>query len=141
LRIQFDGKQNLDYSDVGQTAFVKPGRYRFEAYIRTQGITTDKGVGIHIYDRNAHGRLDVRTEELAGTHDWTKVERVLVVPGDISLLAIEVSRQHSMKFDNQINGTVWIDSVRLVPVLFPLDRGGGFVSQVVEHPAHAGNPK
>jgi hypothetical protein len=29
------------------------------------------------------------------------------------LLAIEVSRQRSMKFDNRISGTVWIDSVKL----------------------------
>jgi len=116
MRIQFEGKENLDYNGVGQTAFVRPGRYRFEAYVRTREISTDKGVGFHIYDRESSSRFDVRTEELTGTHDWTKLERVLVVPRGTRLLEIEVNRQRSMKFDNQIGGTVWIDSVRLSPL-------------------------
>lgn len=116
LRIHFEGKQNLDYDDVGQTAFVRPGRYRFEAYMRTEGITTDKGVALHIYDRESSARLDARTEELTGTHDWTKVERVIVVPRETRLLRLELNRQRSMKFDNQISGTAWIDSVKLAPL-------------------------
>jgi O-antigen ligase len=116
MRIQFAGKENLDYNDVGQTAFVKAGRYRFEAYVRTEGITTDKGIGLHIYDRESGARLEARTEELTGTHDWTKVDRVLTVPKTTRLLAIEVSRQRSMKFDSLIAGTVWIDSVTLTPI-------------------------
>ncbi|MGC9951182.1 MAG: O-antigen ligase family protein [Bryobacteraceae bacterium] len=113
LRIRFEGKENLDYNDVGQTAFVKPGRYRFEAYVRTEGISSDRGIAFHIYDRESGARLDVRTEELTGTRGWTKIGRVLVVPRETRLLAIEVSRQRSMKFDNRISGTVWIDSVKL----------------------------
>jgi len=119
MRIHFAGKENLDYNDVGQVAFVKPGGYRFEAYVRTDGITTDRGVGFHIYDRESGSRLDVRTEQLTGTHDWTKIERVVTVPRGTRLLAIEVSRQRSMKFDNQIGGTVWIDSVKLSPLYSP----------------------
>jgi len=118
IRIRFEGKENLDYNGVGQTTFVKPGRYRFEAYMRTEEITTDKGVAFHIYDRESGARLDVRTEELTGTHDWTKIERVVVVPRETRLLRIEVSRQRSMKFDSLIQGTVWIDSVELAPVNF-----------------------
>jgi hypothetical protein len=40
----------------------------------------------------------------------------VAVPRETRLLAIEVSRQPSMKFDNQIRGTVWIDSVKLSPL-------------------------
>ena len=116
MRIHFEGKENLDYNDVGQVAFVKPGHYRFEAYVRTDGITTDRGVGFHIYDRESSSHLDLRTEELTGTHDWKRLDRVVVVPRETRLLAIEVSRQPSMKFDNQIRGTVWIDSVKLSPL-------------------------
>lgn len=116
MRIHFEGKENLDYNDVGQIAFVKPGRYRFEAYVRTDEISTDKGVGFHIYDRESGSRLDIRTRDLTGTHDWTKIEEVVVVPRATRLLAIEVSRQHSMRFDNQVSGTAWIDSVKLSPL-------------------------
>jgi hypothetical protein len=116
LRIHFEGKENLDYDGVGQVAFVRSGRYRFEAYVRTDAITTDRGIGFHIYDRESGARLDVRTTELTGTHDWQRLDRIVVVPRETRLLAIEVNRQRSMKFDNQIGGTVWIDSVKLSPL-------------------------
>ncbi len=119
MRIHFEGKENLDYGDVGQIAFVKPGEYRFEAYMRTDGITSDKGIAFHLYDRESSSRLDVRTEELTGAHDWTRVERLVIVPRGTRLLVIQVSRQRSMKFDNQIGGTVWIDSVQLSPLNSP----------------------
>ena len=116
MRIQFEGKENLDYHGVAQTAFVKPGLYRFEAYVRTEDLTTDKGVGFHIYDRELSSRLDIRTEPLNGTHGWTKIERVIAIPRETKLLQIEVCRQPSLKFDNQVSGTAWIDSVSLSPV-------------------------
>jgi O-antigen ligase len=116
LRIHFGGKENLDYNGVAQAVFVKPGRYRFEAWVRTQEITTDKGSGFHIYDREASGRIDVRTEQLTGTHDWTKIEQVISVPKESRLIEIEVARQPSQRFDNQIAGTVWIDDVTLGPL-------------------------
>jgi len=115
LRIRFEGKENLNYNQVSQTAFVKPGKYRFEAFVRTRELTTDKGIGFHIYDRESGSRIDVRTEELTGTHDWSRLDRVVVVPKETRLLVIEVTRQRSLKFDNQIGGTVWIDSVKLSP--------------------------
>jgi O-antigen ligase len=116
MRIHFEGKENLDYHGVTQTAFVKPGLYRFEAYMRTEDLTTDKGAGFHIYDRESSARLDVRMESQNGTHGWTKIERVITIPRETQLLNIEVYRQPSLRFDNQISGTVWIDSVSLSPV-------------------------
>jgi carbohydrate binding protein with CBM4/9 domain len=115
LRIRFDGKENIAFNQISETAFVTPGRYRFEAYIRTEAITTDQGIGFHLIgDSNGPGRVDVNTERLVGTNDWKKVEQTITVPHDMELLHIQVVRQPSLKFDNQINGTAWIDSVRLV---------------------------
>ena len=115
LRIRFDGKENIAFNQVSETAFVTPGRYRFEAFIRTEAITTDQGIGFHLIgDRNGPGRVDVNTERLVGTNDWKKVEQTITVPRDMELLHVQVVRQPSLKFDNQINGTAWIDSVRLV---------------------------
>jgi O-antigen ligase len=116
MRIHFEGKENLDYHGVTQTAFVKPGLYRFEVYIKTEDLTTDEGAGLHIYDRESTSRLDVRMEPLNGTHGWTKIERVITIPKETQLLNIEVYRQPSMRFDNQVKGTIWIDSVSLTPV-------------------------
>lgn len=116
LRIRFEGKENIAFNQISQTAFVKPGRYRFEAYIRTEGITTDQGVGFHLTGVTGRRRLDVDTERLVGTNDWKKIERILVVPAGMDLLQVQVVRQPSLKFDNQISGTVWIDSVKLIKI-------------------------
>ena len=104
---------DLEYDGVQQSAYVKPGRYVFEAYVRTEQLTTDRGIGFHIYDRESSSRLDVSTAELTGTHDFTRLTLSIDVPKATRLLAVVVSRHKSMKFDNQIGGTAWIDSVKL----------------------------
>jgi tetratricopeptide (TPR) repeat protein len=112
LRIRFAGKTNVNYGNTFETAFVIPGTYRFEAFVRTERITTDEGIGFHIYAEGPG--LDIKTEKLVGTNDWKKVERVITVPTGVRLLQVRVIREPSLKFDSLIAGTAWIDSVRLV---------------------------
>jgi hypothetical protein len=118
LRIEFPGTSNLTYSHVAQTAFVKPGAYRFSAMVRTAEITTDEGVGFRISDRENPGRLDIRTRPLRGTANWTRIETVFQVPVGTSLLEVQVFRAPSLKFDNKIQGIAWITQVKL-------ERAGG----------------
>jgi len=113
LRIRFAGNENINYSYVSETAFVKPGKYRFEAWVRTDHLTTDEGVGFRVLDPAAPSALDVRTERLTGTNDWKRIERVFDVGPKTQLILIQVVRQPSLKFDNKIAGAVWIDSVKL----------------------------
>jgi O-antigen ligase len=114
LRIQFGGNTNVNYSHTSQTAFVIPGRYRFEAFVRTRELTTDQGIGFHIFDAEQPHRVEVKTEQLVGTHDWKNIEAVVDVPSPTRLLVIQIIREPSWKFDSLIKGTAWIDSVRLV---------------------------
>jgi hypothetical protein len=114
LRIRFDGKENVAYRHIRQTAFVTPGRYRFEAYIRTQEITTDQGIGFHIYDPESPSRLDITTEQVVGTNDWRKIDQIISVPRETRLLEIQVIRQPTWRTDSRINGVAWIDSVGLL---------------------------
>jgi O-antigen ligase len=115
LRIAFDGKENLSYSNVSQTAAVQPGKYRFEAWLKTERLTTDEGVGFRIVDPAGSSGLDVKTDRLTGTNDWKKIERVFEVSPKTKLIQIQVVRQPSLKFDNKLGGTVWIDDVKLTP--------------------------
>ncbi len=113
LRIEFDGEENLAFTNVDQTAFVKPGGYRLSALMRTETITTDEGVSIRIFDRADPARLDIRTRPLCGTVDWTRVQTDFQVPAGVSLLDVQVYRRQSLQFDNKIRGSVWIGQVRL----------------------------
>jgi len=114
LRVRFGGKENVNYHHSSVTAFVTPGAYRFEAFVRTQDITTDRGIAFHIFDAENSNRLDVKTEQLTGTNDWTKMEKAIQVPLNTRLLTVQIVREPSLKFDNQIGGTAWIDSVQLL---------------------------
>jgi O-antigen ligase/tetratricopeptide (TPR) repeat protein len=116
LRIRFEGKQNVTDAHVGQGAFVTPGRYRFEAYLKSQELTTDQGISLQIFDATGASHLNVKTEPLLGTHDWTKVDLNVCVPPQTKWIQIRVVRQPSLKFDNLIKGTLWLDSVSLKKV-------------------------
>jgi hypothetical protein len=113
LRIDFRGKENLNYSHVSQTVCVRPGPLRFQAYVRTEGITTDQGVGFRVFDPESPARLDARTAQLSGDSDWRPLELAFVVPPETRLLVVQVRRLPSLKFDNKIAGTAWVDDAVL----------------------------
>ena len=95
---------------------MRPGPYRFHALIRTEGLTTDQGLRFRISDAEAPARLDVVLGQFTGSSPWSGVEHDLVVSPETRLLQVQVIRQPSMKFDNKIGGTAWIDGLKLEPV-------------------------
>jgi hypothetical protein len=113
LGVRFEGKENVSYRHVSQMAVVEPGMYRFRALMQTEAVTTDEGVGFRIVDAEDPQRLDVSTERLAGTRRWREVEQAFRVPERTRLLEIEISRKPSLRFDNKISGTVWVDAAVL----------------------------
>lgn len=113
LRITFQGKQNLDFHHLSQTQPVPPGAYRLQAMVKIQDITTDQGVRLRILDPEAPGRLDVSTPAMTGSSDWHAIELRVEVRPPTRVVRIEVARQPSLKFDNKIAGTLWLDAVSL----------------------------
>lgn len=114
LRISFDGKQNVDYGHMFQYIPVKPNSlYRFIGYTRAQGITTDSGPRLQIYDAYDPAKLFLSTENLVGSSSWGPQQLEFHTGPDTHLLLLRVARPPSRKFDNQIAGTVWIDRVSL----------------------------
>jgi Tfp pilus assembly protein PilF len=112
-RIDFDGSQNVGPMELAQTAFVPPGQYRFEAYMKTDGLTTDQGVFFQMSAKD----LIATTETIKESTDWRLVETAFQVPPDAGLVEVRVSRRPSLKFDNEIKGTVWIDQVRITKIM------------------------
>jgi tetratricopeptide (TPR) repeat protein len=113
LRISFGGTQNLGFTAASQLAFVLPGAYRFRASIRTEALTTDQGIRFRISDAEAPTHVDEVFGQFTGSSPWTSVNRDVVVAPETRLLRIEVLRQPSMKFDNKVAGTAWIDGLEL----------------------------
>jgi Tetratricopeptide repeat len=129
LRINFDGTQNLDYAHVLQYVPVTPNTsYKFSAYMRAQGITTDSGLRFvlqDVYDpatlvdvtsESANPiRFSISTENVTGTSDWSPHQLEFKTTGNTRLLIVRVARPPSRKFDNKLAGTVWIARVTLLP--------------------------
>ncbi len=116
LRLDFLGEANVALDHASQLVVVQPGAYRFRAFLKTDGITTDQGVRFRIADAVAPGRLEAITDGYTGTHGWTEVNCTIHVPAGMNLLSVQVVREASMKFDNKICGTAWVDDVALTPL-------------------------
>lgn len=112
LKIKFDGQENVEYGRTYQTAFVTPGVYRFQAFVRADGITTDQGIRFWISGAGA----SVTTDQVAGTTGWTRIDQTVRVPEGTKLVTVTVARQKSLKFDSRIAGTAWVDDVSLTKV-------------------------
>jgi tetratricopeptide (TPR) repeat protein len=117
MRVTFDGTTNVDFAQLMQFVPVKPGeQYHFEAYLRTEDVTTNSGVRFSIYDPRHPSAVQILTPGLVGTNPWTPVETSVSTGPHTDLLVIALRRVPSQKFDNKLRGTAWIDDVSLVPV-------------------------
>ena len=113
LRLAFDATTNVNFKNVSQIACLEPGRYVFRAWVRTAEITTDQAPYFRIHDLGREGSIDVRTAQLRGLGDWTPVETTFTALSAAHPVVIEICRDSSLKLDNKIGGTVWIDDVVL----------------------------
>jgi len=116
VKLAFDGKSNSEYHGVYQDAAIQPGRWRVRAFFKLDGITTDQGIALRVYDANNPDKLDARTESSSGTSGWTEVEREFEVSPKTNLVRVEIMRGSSRKWDNKIAGRAWVDSLYLTPV-------------------------
>jgi hypothetical protein len=98
-----------------QDVVLSPGRWELRAFLRTDQITTDQGVALHLFDAHDAARLDMRLEAFTGTHEWTPVTGSFRVGAGTKIVRLELMRQASKKFENKITGSAWLDSVEISP--------------------------
>ena len=116
LRIEFDGTENVDFGHLFQyVPVVSDSRYHFSVFVRTGGLTTDRGISFEILDAHHPEQVQVATRELTGTNGWTVLQTDFVSGPDTQAVKITLRRTPSWKFDNKFSGTVWVDDVTLTP--------------------------
>jgi Tetratricopeptide repeat len=114
LCVHFDGTHNLNFGQVAQYAAVEPHtKYDFTAYARTEGITTDSGPLLAVYDPLDHAALWVETPMLIGTTSWQELELTFRTGPETRIVVVQALRRPSEKFDDLIGGTMWLDDVSL----------------------------
>ncbi len=115
LRIDFRDAGNPDYRHVSQQVVVRGERLAFRAFVRGEGIGGGEDVGFQIVDAEVPHRFAMIIGHIRGTTPWTTLEADLTPPRDTRLLTVRVHRAQSLKFDNELTGTLWIDEVSLRP--------------------------
>jgi tetratricopeptide (TPR) repeat protein len=117
LRISFSGRSNLDFHGVFEYVPVEPGRrYRFVAYLRSSGLSTEGGIRFVIVDALRPAAQEILTEDVTGTRPWTRIEREFEAGPETRLVRVVLRRLPSLKLDNKLRGTVWVDDVSVVPL-------------------------
>jgi hypothetical protein len=94
LLLGFDGKHNVNFTDVCHLAEVQPDTsYRLSAWVRTQSLTTNEGVRLRlIWRENSQGR-SADTLDLHGTQPWTEIELPWTAAKDVHQVR-EIGRAH-----------------------------------------------
>lgn len=111
-RIRFNGESNTDYHQAYQDMVLEPGRYEFSVMVKTEQVTTDEGIRLHIYSP-VYSKLDVLTDTLVGTHGWTEITKSFEVAEGAKPMRVAIARIPSNKFDNKIGGTTWLTNFKL----------------------------
>lgn len=116
IRLDFGGGANTFLDEPAHYAPVEPGRsYHFHAWLRTDQITTERGMQISIIDPNHNGAVNFITDNFTGSHDWTPIDADVTAGPQTHFLLVRLLRAPSRLFDNKISGTVWLSDVSLVP--------------------------
>ena len=112
LKITFNGKENVDFQQIGQVVAWKPDTgYCLKAHMKTKGITTKSGLKIEI--SGIGEAFYGASEPLTGDNDWKELTVTFRTPAPSQGGQVRVKREKTNKFDRLISGEVWIDNVQL----------------------------
>jgi hypothetical protein len=115
LKIEFNGKENVDFHHVSQYVALKPNTdYLLRTYMRSRGVTTKSGLKMEVL--GVGPPFYGASESLVGTNGWKEVRVSFRTPADSQGGIIRVRRNKTDKFDRFIAGTVWVDNVRIEEV-------------------------
>src|SRR5229473_141571 len=116
LRLIFDGKSNVNFAGVCHYVPVRPSiAYRFSAWVRTTGLTTDQGIRFQLHSLAKLDASTVVTPEVHGTVPWVQIELPWSSGKDVQEVQVCVVRFPSEGAESKIQGTAWVDDVSLVP--------------------------
>jgi hypothetical protein len=115
LRLDF-AKRNEVYQPVYQFVPVTPKQpYVLTAYVRSDGITSDTGPELRVFDPAHPENLDVSTETTVGTTAWHPVSLTFRPGPDTHFVMLAVRRSRSRSFPTEISGTFWVDAISIKP--------------------------
>ena len=113
LRIRFEGKENISFGHLYQIVPIESMTpYRLIYHWRSRDLTTDQGPFVDVYGYDCKGYF-ANGPMMLGTHGWQKQDIEFTVPEDCHAVVVRLHRRPSHRFDNKIEGRLWLDDFRL----------------------------
>jgi tetratricopeptide (TPR) repeat protein len=113
LKITFEGKENISFAHLHQIVPVDQlTPYRLAYNWRSRDISTDQGPFIEIYGYDCKG-LYKSGPLMLGNNDWQEQAIEFAVPEDCHAIVVRLRRRPSHRFDNKIDGILWLDGFKL----------------------------
>jgi len=114
LAIHFEGLNNLDFQQVSQRVIVTPGTdYSFRAFMKGRAISTRSGPHFEIFDPQDAQEYRWQTPDILGTSDWSEYSLKIHTGPKTQLLNVRLRREPAVELDKRIEGSLWVDDVRL----------------------------
>lgn len=116
LRIDFDGKENLQLRRPSVRIPVDPDTTRWEisGHWRAHRLTTR---GLPYLAAQAAGGRWVREDVPGASFDWTPFRIEVENPDGATMLHLELRRDRpGVDFDRYLSGKLWLDALRLRPL-------------------------
>ncbi len=116
LLVRFPGNANYLFRNVCEDVTVNPGdNYRARAFMKTDGITTNSGPRLEVFDPYDPKELDMLSDQLVGTNAaWALLSLSFSPKPKTHLVNVCITRMPSDKLDNLIAGKLWVDDVSVV---------------------------
>jgi len=103
--VSFSGKQNIDYLGVSHSLVVEKGkRYNVTFWMKTEDITTNEGMFVEVDGQASQKQI--------GTTYWQQFRIPFTASAD--LVTLRLRRVPTNKFDNLLQGKVWLDAFDLI---------------------------
>jgi hypothetical protein len=113
LRVTFAGA-NVSSGYLYQIVPIpKPGPYRLDFYLRTEGLTTDQTPYISIKGFPDADGAAGRSSLFPSTTPWSKISVPFLPKEGCRAIQLSLERSVSSKFDNKIKGSLWLDGVTI----------------------------
>jgi tetratricopeptide (TPR) repeat protein len=109
LQVTF-GRVNIASSFLSQIVpLMESGPYRLDFYLQTKDLTTDQLPYLTIEGFPDAALASARSDFFPATTSWSKLSVPFIANRGCKAIKLSLQRNPSVKFDNQIKGTLWLD--------------------------------
>lgn len=118
LQVMFSGRENINLLHLSQFVPVLPGKSHIVSFWwRSNNLTTDQRPFIEIIGYDCR-KSYWKSEMVPPSTDWQQQIIFFTLPEDCNAVRIRLRRNKSHRFDNKINGVLWLDNF-ILDTLFP----------------------